>query len=125
MKLIVDASFDAERLFTEEGAVESLQLHAYRIVPYAPDFVPIEDVNVMLRALVPALAALKTDQVRPLALDVAFQLVDEAPCNRTDRKNNPSIDIVAGESVWSLSGSMSAREQTVRGRDAAIWSRQS
>ena len=40
----------------------------------------------------------------------------------TDRKNNPSIGIVVGVSEWSLSGSMSAREQTCRGRRDAIWS---
>ena len=43
----------------------------------------------------------------------------------TDRKNNPSIDIVVGVPVWSLSGSMLVREQTYRGRGDAIWSRQS
>ena len=42
-----------------------------------------------------------------------------------DRKNNPSIDIVVGVPVWSLSGSMLVREQTYRGRGDAIWSRQS
>ena len=51
--------------------------------------------------------------------------IDSRPADWTDRKNNPSIDLVAGVSAWSLSGSMSAREQTVRGRSAAIWSRQS
>ena len=40
----------------------------------------------------------------------------------TDRKNNPSIGIVVGVSEWSLSGSMSGREQTCRGRSDAIWS---
>ena len=39
---------------------------------------------------------------------------------RTDRKNNPSIDMVVGVSAWSLSGSMSVREQTDRGRSDAI-----
>ena len=42
-----------------------------------------------------------------------------------DRKNNLSIDIVVRVSVWSLSGSMSVREQTYRGRGDVIWSRQS
>ena len=41
-----------------------------------------------------------------------------------DRKNNASIAMVAGVSVWSLSGSMSVREQTNRGRGDAISSRQ-
>ena len=44
---------------------------------------------------------------------------------RKDRKNNPSIDIVVRVSVWSLSGSMSVRGQTYRGRGDAIWSRRS
>ena len=35
----------------------------------------------------------------------------------TDRKNNASIDIVVGVSVWSLSGSMSTRT-AVRSRAA-------
>ena len=43
----------------------------------------------------------------------------------TDRKNNPPIGIVAGVSGWSLSGSMSVQEQPERGRNAAIWNRQS
>ena len=48
-----------------------------------------------------------------------------SPYEVTDRKNNPSIDIVVGVPVWSLSGSMLVREQTYRGRGDAIWSRQS
>ena len=43
----------------------------------------------------------------------------------TDRKTNPSIDIVVGVSVWSLSGLLSVREQTERGRNAATWIRRS
>lgn len=48
-----------------------------------------------------------------------------APWLTKDRKNNPSIDIVVRVSVWSLSGSMSVRGQTYRGRGDAIWSRRS
>ena len=51
---------------------------------------------------------------------IAFHYRDD-----TDRKNNPPIDIVAGVLAWSLSGSMSVQEQPGRGRNAAIWSRQS
>ena len=42
-----------------------------------------------------------------------------------DRKNNPSIDIVVRVSVWWLSGSMSVRGRTYRGRGDAISSRRS
>ena len=48
-----------------------------------------------------------------LLIDVAWK----------DRQNNASIAMVAGVSVWSLSGPMSVREQTNRGRGDAISSR--
>ena len=43
---------------------------------------------------------------------------------RREGQNNASIAKVAGVSVWSLSGPMSVREQTNRGRGDAISSRQ-
>ena len=47
MKLIVDASVAVKWLFTEEGAVESRQLLAHRIVLYAPEFILTEVANVI------------------------------------------------------------------------------
>ena len=51
------------------------------------------------------------------------QFVDDPIDLAKDRQNNASIAMVVGVSVWSLSGPMSVREQTNRGRGDAISSR--